>query len=83
MAATWKPVDAEIWACSLAFEEYTANRPILGETKAINAVEGDRLLSLWYGCVIAPLMKTSVGFYPSHCRCSTANLGLALECMSV
>ena len=79
MAATWNPVDAEIWACSLAFERYTANRPILGETKTIN-MAGERLLSSWYGCAVATLLEMSVESYPSHCRFSTANLGLAHEC---
>jgi len=50
MAATWNPVDAEIWACSLAFERYTANRPILDETKTINTVAGERLVVVLWMC---------------------------------
>ena len=62
MATTWKPVDAEIWACSLALERYTANRPILGETKTINTVAEERLSSSWYECAVATLLEMGAGY---------------------
>jgi hypothetical protein len=82
MAATWKPVvGAEIWACSLALEGYTTNRPIRGETKTIDRIAATRLLLSWYECAVAALLGMSVGYYRLWHRCpSTASLGLAQKC---
>lgn len=64
MVATYKSVDgAEIWACSLALERYTTNRPIRGETKTIDIIATNRLLLSWYKCAVAVLLGMSVGYY--------------------
>jgi len=65
MAATCKPaVGAEIWACSLALEGYTTNRPIRGETKTIDRIAATRLLLSRYECAVAALFRDECRLLP-------------------